>query len=228
MIDLINNPWFIEITSSIVGAGIFALIGKRRGWWWKTKKRESVALATRVFKCLDDEAVEETNQLVELTFNLGSSLIASYRTKIAHDEETENSSLSLVTELLSLISPLVTELSAADKELDDLKRAIIEFQKSLKRREQIVRHLCHPPNPPAMDARHVQAQLLDEVSLPYELLVAAKGEAIIFLRGHGIGWLERQKKYHHIRGKQWKLCSESIQKEYRKILQLAAIGKSRN
>lgn len=129
--------------------------------------------------------------------------------------------------MITAIKPLATELSAADPELDNLKRAMISYQKVLERRAQIVNHLCHPPNPPAMDPGHVRDQLLSENVLPHDLLKAATGEAAIFLRGYGIGWLARQKYRRSIIKKQRALYKEAIAKEYRTVLQQTSLHKAK-
>ncbi len=121
MKNLITNPWFIGFATTIVGGFIVMLIGKWRGWWWKTKNPVSIELAKRSLIIFDGEAEEKTKQLIYLTKQLGDSLVASYKTKIAHDREHETGTLSLITELLTPIKPLITELSATERELDNLK-----------------------------------------------------------------------------------------------------------
>jgi len=227
MEGLITNPWLVGIASSVVGAGMFACVGKWRGWWWRTKKPTSVELATRVLKYLDGEAEEQTRQMVYLTKQLGDSLVASYKTKLAHDSDPETDALSLITELLVSVKPLVTELSAADRELDDLKRAVIAFQEGLEWRKQVVNHLCHPPRPSAMDPGHVRAQLLDENTKPHNLLNAAKGEAALFLRGYGLGWLDRQRYLRRIQKEQRRICREAVSREYRTVLQQTSLRKAK-
>lgn len=227
MDGLTSNPWFIGIVTSIVGGGLVAVIGKLRGWWWKSRKPASVDLATRVLKYLDGEAEEKTRQMIHLTKKLGDSLVASYKAKIAHDSEPEEGAQSLISEMLPSVKSLVTELSAADEELDDLKRSVIEFQEGLEWRDRIINHLCHPPNPPTMDPGHVRSQLLDENTKPHELLNSAKGEAIIFLRGFGLGWRERQRYLWRIRREQRKIYKKGVSSEFRKVLQQTALGKAK-
>ena len=172
-------------------------------------------LSTKVLKVLDGEAEDKTTKMIYATKQLGDSLVAFYKNKTPYNKDRETESLDLIEQLLALIKPLSTELSAADPELDHLKRAVIAYQKGLEWRAQIVKHLCHPPNPPAMDPGHVRDQLLSENVLPNDLLNAARGEAALFLRGYGVNWLARQKYRKNIVKKHRVTFKESVNQEYR-------------
>jgi hypothetical protein len=217
----------VGVVSSIVGGIILAIIGKWQGWWWKVKSQPSIDLATRALKILDGEAEEKTTKMVYATKQLGDSLVEFYKSKTPYKEDRESESLELLEQLLALIKPLATELSASNPELDHLKRSVIAYQKGLEWRSQIVKHLCHPPNPPAMDPGHVRDQLLSENVLPHDLLNAAKGEAALFLRGNGINWLARKKYRKNIVKKHRAKFNESISQEYRAVLQQTALHKAR-
>jgi len=217
----------IGVASSIVGGIILALFGKWQGWWWKTKSQSAIELATKVLKILDGEVEEKTTKMVYTTKQLGDSLVSFYKNNTPYNEERETEANELIEQLLSLIKPLATELSAANSELDHLKRAVIAYQKGLEWRARIVKHLCHPPNPPAMDPGYVRDQLLSENVLPHDLLSAAKGEATLFLRGHGINWLARQKYRKNIVKKHYTTFKESVEKEYRSVLQQTSFHKAK-
>lgn len=216
----------IGVVSSIVGGIILAIFGKWKGWWWKSKSKHSIELATRVLKILDGEAEEKTTKMVYATKQLGDSLAVFYKNNTPHNKEHEAEAQALIEQLLALIKPLATELSAANPELDHLKRAVIAYQKGLEWRAQIVKHLCHPPNLPAMDPGHVRDQLLSENVLPHDLLKAAKSEATLFLRGYGINWLARQKYRNNIVKKHRAKFKESVAKEYRSVLQQTSLHKA--
>jgi hypothetical protein len=217
----------ISVASSIVGGVILAVFGRWKGWWLRSKSESSIDLATRVLKALDGEAGDKTNEMVSLTKKLGDSLVVFYRTKTPYSTNLEDEALSLLSELLEQVKPLSTELSAANSELDELKRAINEYQKGLESRSQIIKHLCHPPNPPAMDPGHVRDQLLSENLLPQKLLNAAQGEVAIFLRGYGINWLKRQRYHREIANKHRAKYKMAVEQEYRSILQQTSLHKAR-
>lgn len=216
-----------SIASSVVGGVILLGLGKWRGWWWKSKSRSSMDLANRVMMVLDGEVERINGDMVISSKQLGDSLASFYKNNTQYNESSETESLALVDQLLSIIKPLSTELSTANPELDDLKRAVIDYQQGLERQAQIVRHLCHPPNPTAMDPGHVRDQLLSKIELPYELLKAAKGESTIFLRGYGISWRAKRKHRQQIVTKHRALCREAIAQEYRQILQQVSLHKAR-
>jgi len=217
----------IGVASSVVGGIILTILGKWRGWWWKSKSLASVDLATRVLKLLDGEAEEKTTKMIYATKQLGDSLVNFYKNNTPYSAEYEAESLSLIEEIIGVIKPLSSELSAANPELDNLKRAVLEYQKGLEWRAQIVKHLCHPPNLPAMDPGHVRDQLLSENTLPHDLLNAAKGEAAIFLRGHGVNWISRKKYLRRIIKKQRALYKEAVEQEYRAVLQQTSLHKAK-
>lgn len=217
----------VGLASSILGGIILGILGKWQGWWLRSKSESSIDLATRTLKILDGEAGEKTNEMVNITKQLGDSLVAFYKTKTPYKEHLETEALSLLVELLALIKPLATELSAANPELDELKRAVNSYQKGLEWRSQIIEHLCHPPNPPAMDPGHVRGQLLSENLLPYELLKAAQGEAAIFLRGYGINWINRRNYHRDIEKKHRAKYKESVSHDYRTVLQQTSLHKAR-
>lgn len=217
----------IGVASSIVGGIILAILGKWRGWWWQSKSSASVDLSTRVLKLLDGEAEEKTTKMIYATKQLGDSLVIFYKNNTPYNSDYETESLSLIEEIVNAIKPLSSELSAANPELDNLKRAVLAYQKGLEWRAQIVKHLCHPPNFPAMDPGHVRDQLLSENTLPHNLLIAAKGEAGLFLRGHGVNWISRQKYLRQIIKKQRSLYKEAVAKEYRTVLQQTALHKAK-
>ena len=219
--------FLIGIVSSLFAGIILAAVGRWQGWWWRSKSPASIDLATRVLKHLDGEAEDKTNKMVYATKQLGDSLISFYKNKTPYKAEFETEALSLIEELTGAIRPLATELSAANPELDNLKKAVNSYHKGLERRVQIVKHLCHPPNPPAMDPGHVRDQLLSENVLPHDLLQAAKGEAAIFLRGYGINLFARKKYLRRIIKKQRALYKETVAQEYRTILQQISLHKAK-
>lgn len=218
----------INVGGSLLATFIVFIFGKWKGWWWKTKNESSVELATRVLKVLDGEAEEKTTKMIYATKQLGDSLVAFYKNKTPYNKDREKESLELLEQLLSLIKPFATELSAANPELDHLKRAIIAYQKGLEWRAQIVKHLCHPPNLPAMDPGHVRDQLLSENVLPNDLLNAARSEAALFLRGYGINWLTRRKYRKNIIKKHRAKFKESVDHEYRTVLRQTSLNKARS
>ncbi|MEX1665503.1 hypothetical protein [Zhongshania arctica] len=217
----------VGLATSILGGIILAILGKWQGWWLRSKSEPSIDLATRTLKILDGDAGEKTNEMVNLTKQLGDSLVAFYKTKTPYKEHLETEALFLLNELLDLIKPISTELSAANPELDELKRAVNSYQKGLEWRSQIIKHLCHPPNPPAMDPGHVRDQLLSKNLLPHELLKAAQGEAAIFLRGHGVNWFKRQNYRRDIVKKHRAKYKEAVAHDYRSVLQQTSLHKAR-
>lgn len=215
----------ISIVGSIIAAIIMAIIGM---WWWKTKNKSSIELATRVLKYLDGEAEEDTNRMVQLTQQLGDSLVKFYKSKTPYNTEYNNIINSIINKLLSNINPLATELTAANPELNELKKSVNSYREGLQWRSSIVKHLCHPPNPSAMDPGHVRDQLVSENLLPQKLLKAAQGEAAIFLRGYGVNWIIRRKYLRQIVKKQRALYNEAVEKEYRSFLQQTALHNAKN
>jgi hypothetical protein len=221
------ESFVVGLATSILGGIILGMLGKWQGWWLRSKSESSIDLATRTLKILDGNAGEKTNEMVNLTKQLGDSIVAFYKTKIPYKENLETEALSLLAELLALIKPLATELSAANPELDELKRTVNSYQKGLEKRSQIIKHLCHPPNLPAMDPGHVRDQLLSENLLPHELLKAAQGEAAIFLRGYGINWIKRQNYRRDIIKKHRAKYKEAVSHDYRAVLQQTSLHKAR-
>jgi hypothetical protein len=219
--------FIIGVTSSIVAGIILAALGKWRGWWWKSKSQSSIDLATEVLKALEGEVDDKTRKMVYATKQLGDSLVSFYKNGTQYNKEREVEALSLIEALLVVVKPLATALAAGNSELDNLKRAVIAYQKGLERRDQIVSHLCDPPNHSAMDAGHVRDQLLSENVLPHDLLDAAKGEAAIFLRGYGINWLARRKYRNKIVKKHRSKFKEAVEKEYRSVLQQTSLHKAK-
>jgi hypothetical protein len=217
----------VGLASSILGGIILGMLGKWQGWWLRSKSESSIDLATRTLKMIDGNVAEKTNEMVNLTQQLGDSLVVFYKTKTPYKENLETEALSLLAELLGLIKPLTTELSAANPELDELKRAVNSYKKGLEWRSQIIKHLCHPPNPPAMDPGHVRDQLLAENLLPHKLLEAAQGEAAIFLRGYGINWMTRQNYRRDIVKKNRAKYKEAVSHDYRAVLQQTSLHKAR-
>lgn len=220
------ETFIIGVASSLLAGIILAALGKWRGWWWRSKSPASIELATRVLKHLDGEAQDKTSKMIYATKQLGDSLAAFYKNRTPYKIEYETEALSLIEELTSAIRPLATELSAKP-ELDNLKRVLNSYQASLERRAQIVKHLCHPPNPPAMDPGHVRDQLLSENTLPHDLLQAAKGEAAIFLRGYGISWFARRRYLRSIIKKQRTLYKQTVAEEFRRVLQQTSLHKAK-
>ena len=217
----------VSVGGSLLATLIVAFFGRWKGWWLKTKNESSVELATRVLKVLDGEAQDKTTKMIYATKQLGDSLVAFYKNKTPYNKDRKAESLDLIEQLLALIKPLATELSAADPEIDHLKRAVIAYQKGLEWRAQIVKHLCHPPNLPAMDPGHVRDQLLSENVLPNDLLNAARGEAALFLRGYGVNWLARKKYRKNIVKKHRVTFKESVNQEYRTVLRQTSLHKAR-
>lgn len=217
----------LNVGGSLLATIIVAIFGRWKGWWLKVKNESSVELATRVLKVLDGEAEDKTTKMIYATKQLGDSLVTFYKTKAPYNKDRESESLDLIEQVLALIKPLATELSAADPELDHFKRSVIAYQKGLEWRAKIVKHLCHPPNPPAMDPGHVRDQLLSENVLPNDLLNSAKGEAALFLRGHGANWLARQKYRKKIVKKHRATFKDSVNQEYRAVLRQTSLHKAR-
>jgi len=217
----------VGVASSIVGGIILAIFGKWKGWWWKEKRQSSIDLATKSLKILEDDLDQKTRDMVYASKQLVDSLLIHYKSGSEYNQEREAEAQSLIQELLVKTKPLATELSASDRELDPLKRAVIAYQKGLEWRSQIIKHLCHPPNKPAMDCGHVRDQLLSENCLPHELLEAAKGEAALFLRGYGVGWKARKKYKKDIVKKHHDVYIKSVEADYRKVLQQTALHKAR-
>jgi len=217
----------IGLASSLLGGIILIILGKWQGLWFRSKSESSIDLATKTLKLLDGIVGEKTNKMVSITKQLGDSLAIFYKTKTPYKADLETEALSLLAELLALTKPLSTEYSAANPELDELKRAINAYQKGLEWRVRIVEHLCHPPNLPAMDSGHVRDQLLSENLLPQELLKSAQGEAAIFLRGHGINWFKRLSYRRDITKKHRVKCKEAIAQDYRSVLQQTSLHKAR-
>jgi len=224
--ELMEN-FAIGVSSSIVGGIILIIFGKWKGWWWKEKSQASIDLAIKSLKILEDELDQKTRDMVYASKQLADSLLIHYKNGSDYNQERESEAQGLIDELILKTKLLATELSAADKELDHLKRAVIAYQKGLEWRSQIIKHLCHPPNKPAMDAGHVRDQLLSENCLPHELLDAAKGEAALFLRGYGVGWKARRKYKDDIVKKHHESYKISVEKDYRKVLQQTALHKAR-
>lgn len=217
----------LSVGGSLIATFIVAIFGKWKGWWLRSKSPESVDLAMRVLKFLDGEGEEKTTKMIYATKQLGDSLVSHYKSGAPYDTEYENTAISLIEEMLGAIKPLVTELSASKYELDDLKRAVITYQKGLEWRAQIVKHLCHPPNPKGMDPGHVRDQLLTKNILPNDLLKSAKGEAAIFLRGHGLSWLARKRNYINVVKKHRPQYKETIAQEHRTFLRTTSLYKSK-
>jgi hypothetical protein len=220
------ESFLIGIASSLAAAFIIFLLGKKAGLW-RSKNPKSIELATRVLKYLDNKGTDKINKTIYATKQLGDSLAIYYKNKTPYKVEFEKEALELIDELVLVIKPLSSELTAADKELDGLKRAIVELQSGLEWRAQIVKHLCSPPNPHKMDPGHVRDQLLSINLLPNDLLNAARGEAALFLRGNGINWLVRQKYRREIIKKQKALYDELVAKEYRKVLRQTSLHKAK-
>jgi hypothetical protein len=218
----------VGVLSSIAASLILILLGKWKGWWWSEKTQASVSLATNTLKILEGELETKTRDLVLETKFLGESLMAHYTSGSPYDLQREQEAQKLLTEMITIVKPLSVELSAADPELDHLKRAVIAYQKGLEWRERIIKHLCHPPNRPAMDAGHVRDQLLSENVLPHDLLDAAKGEAAIFLRGYGVSWLARRKYLQAIVKRHRSIYNEAVDKDYRKVLQQTSLHKAKS
>ncbi len=220
------ESFFIGIASSLAAAFIIFLLGTKAGLW-RSKKPKSIELATRVLKYLDNDGSDKINKVIYATKQLGDSLAIYYKNNTPYKAEFEKEALELIEELVTVIKPLSSELTAADKELDGLKRAIIELQSGLEWRAQIVKHLCLPPNPHKMDPGHVRDQLLSVNLLPNDLLNAARGEAALFLRGNGINWLVRQKYRREIIKKQRAVYNDLVAKEYRKVLRQTSLHKAK-
>ena len=222
--EFLQTLWGTTFTASLAAIIVAALIMGR--WRWK-KKAASIGLATKVLKFLDGDADDDTRQMILHSKRLGDSLCASYKTKLAHDREDQDAALELIDKTLKSIKPLTAELTAADKELDDLKRAAIAFQDSLEGRKRTIMHLTEPYMMASMDAGHVRAQLLEVNVEPHEILEAAKGEAAIFLRGYGIGRLARFRCYRTAMKTHWPNFKESVAKEYRAALQRTSLHKAK-
>lgn len=215
------------IASSLIGGLILAIIGRWRGWWWKPKSRVSIELATKVLQFLDGDAENKTTKMVGATKQLGDSLVIFYRNKTPYNELLEKEATEILAQLLDVVKPLATELSAANPELDHLKRAVIEYQKGLEWRAKIIKHLCHPPKPGGMDPGYVRDQLLSVNVQPHYLLNAAKGEATLFLRGYGVNWLARQKYKRSIAKEHRATFKNTVAQDYRTVLQRTSLHKAR-
>ena len=122
-----ENPWVIGFTTTIVGGLLLSLLARFRGWWWWKKKPASIDLATRVLTFLETDAEDNTREMISNTKKLGDSLIASINTKVAHDTDVQYAALDLIHQTLERLKPFVSELTAADEELDYLKRLLDRF-----------------------------------------------------------------------------------------------------
>ena len=222
-----ENPWVIGFTTTIVGGMVLGLLGRWRGWWWWKKKPASIDLATRVLTFLEGDAETNTREMISDTKKLGDSLVASFNTKVAHDHDLQYDALEFIRQILEPLKTFVSELTAADAELDDLKRAVMEYQTSLEDRERTIIHLCNPPNPAVIDASQVRIQLLSVNTQPNDHLQAAKGEAVIFLRGYGVGILRRFRYFRQTAKKHWPTFKESVAKEHRTTMQQTSLHKAR-
>lgn len=206
---------------------MLGLLGRVRGWWWWKKKPASIDLATRILTFLEGDAEENTREMISNTKKLGDSLLTTIGTKLVNDENAQPDALTLIARMLDALKPLVSELTAADEELDNLKRSTMSFQRTLQDRERTIRHLCNPPNPSAMDAGHIRTQLLSVNTEPDDYLQAAKGEAVIFLRGYGVGILKRLRYFRQTVRKHWPTFKESVAKEHRTTMQQTSLHKAR-
>jgi len=218
----------VGVVASLVATIIVAIFGWVKGWWLKPKKESSLELATRVFQVLDIEARSKTDELISASQRLGDQLTAHYTYGAPFSEQLQADALRLIVDLRSMVKPLVSALAASDKELDRSKRAVVDFDKSLERRAQIINHLCTPPNPRKMDAGHVRDQLLSDNALPAKALNAALGETAIFLKGYGINWFERRKRYRIILKEQRGQFRENVEMRFRSSLQKIALNKAKN
>ncbi|MEE9302584.1 MAG: hypothetical protein V3U84_02255, partial [Thiotrichaceae bacterium] len=174
------------------GGGILAIVGRWQGWWGKPKSNVSIELATKVLQFLDGDAEDKTIKMINATKELGKSLVIFYKNKTSYNKDREKETTEILAQLLATVKPLATELSAANPELDHLKRAVIEYQYGLEYRTQIINELCHPRDVHAINPENIYYRLLSANVCPRNLLNAAKGEATLFLRGNGVNWLARQ------------------------------------
>ncbi|MFT6327756.1 MAG: hypothetical protein ACJAYK_002758 [Crocinitomicaceae bacterium] len=118
------ESFVVGLATSILGGIILGMLGKWQGWWLWSKSVSSIDLTTRTLKILDGNASEKTNEMVNLTKQLNDSIVAFYKTKTPYKESLETEALSLLAELLALIKSLATEMSAANPELNELKRTV--------------------------------------------------------------------------------------------------------
>lgn len=227
VVDFFLSPFGISFSASLAAGVVLALFGRWRGWWWRKKKPASVDLATRVLTFLEGDAQENTREMISDTKKLGDSLIASFSTKFVHDKDLETDALTFIEQMLETLRYLVSELTAADKELDHLKRAVMAFQQSLEKREQTIRHLCNPPNRAVIDGSQIRIQLLSVNTEPNDYLQAANGEAVIFLRGYGLGRLARFRYFRQTVKKHWPIFKESVAKEHRTTMRQTSLQKAR-
>lgn len=198
------------------------------GWRTGRKSPASIELATRVLKFLEGDAESNTKQIVYLSKQLGDALVAAHNRNLAIEPDIDQEPLHLIDETLAHLKPLVTELTASNDQLDDLKRAVIEYKEGLEWRARIVRHLVSPPNPSAIDGGHIRSQLLEESTKPSDLLNNAIGEAALFLRGPGTSLRYRWRKYRQFRKKHRANYKEAVTSEYRKMLRQTAVHHARS
>jgi hypothetical protein len=114
----------ISVASSIAATLILAIFGKWKGWWWKEKSQASINLAANVLKALGGDLDGKTRDMVYATKFLRDSLIGHYKHGSPYDSAKESETLQLIDKMLFIVRPLTTELSAANPELDHLKRAV--------------------------------------------------------------------------------------------------------
>jgi len=198
------------------------LFGNWKGWW-RTKHPASIQLAKIIFDYLDGDAPTKITDLISKTNHLGNALIASFKERPINQSFEKDVQL-LITKLLEQINPFVVQLSVADKEHDNLKGTVNKFEQELNLRKRVVTHLCDPPKPGNIDAGHVREQLLNDNLKIDDSLKILQGEAVIFLRGYGIGWLERWKNRRRIKKEQSVICKDAVSKKYRNYLQVRALN----
>lgn len=213
------------VLSSIVASLIIAWFIWLKDVWFRLKRSEaSINLATSSFEFLDATAKDKTRNIISKSKEMGDDLVSHYKFGSPIDDELKNELIALLEGLVAELQPYISKLTAARSELDHVRGAVMEYAEGLKRRLQIVKHLCAPPNPNAMDPGHVREQLLSVNCDLDGLLNAARGEAAIFLRGYGINWLKRWKHKRRIQMEQRKIANREIAKKYRSILQQTAFA----
>lgn len=215
------------LASVIAGVILLWIANFIKNYVRRRKNNASIKLATSAFEYLDVSAREKTTNVISMSKQLGDALVTYYRCDQPIDQNLKTDLIGLLGEVISELQPFVSKLTTARAELDELSAAVLEFKKGLEWRVQIINHLCSSPIPRAIDAGHVRDQLLSVNCLPNDLLNAARGEAALFLRGYGINWFKRREYKRQIVKKHRSLAKETIEKEYRSVLQQTAFAKTR-
>lgn len=223
---LFNNVYFIGMISSLAATIIFKIIFRK---WEKGKNSNLVALTKEIYEYFENVATLKMTELVHDSKMLGESLISSFKGQGSYNQDLETKINQNLDILLDSTQTFVTSLSSSEKSLSSLKLVINNIFVELQRRRRTINHLCHPPNPTAMDGGHVRDQLLSgNADLLHEFVDPIKGECIIFLRGFGVNVFDRWKNYRRVVKKYKPQFTASVKVEHRNYLRTRALNKAKN